>query len=312
MIDEESLFYYIINEEVDSLDNYLNSNNSDYSLSSFPEGFTIFGHFPIPLVSVASFFQCNTCLRRMLEFGISPFQFDFCGSTPIHAAALSNNIEAAELLVSFQLDINLVDSRGSSALHIACQKGYQLFVSFLINCGAELNLVDNRGQTPLFLAASRKFPDIVELLVGFGADYQIKDTFLNSPLHVAIQNGSIQAAFFLLSLGGPSIDMKNQRDSTVLHEAALLGDVDLFKAIMDCGANPTLCNADNLNILHLSVISRQYYMIKHILDGNFVPVESLSRSLLSPLHYAALYGPIECFSLLLFKSAKNINDIRVK
>ena len=162
------------------------------------------------------------------------------------------------------------------------------------------------------MAISNGHLDIVELLVSFGADYHINDAFLNSPLHVAIQKGSIQAAFFLLSLGGPSIDMKNQRDSTVLHEAALLGDLDLFKAIMDCGANPTLCTADNLNILHLSVISRQYYMIKYILDGNFVPVDSLSRSLQSPLHYAALYGPIECFSLLLFKNAKNINDIRVK
>jgi hypothetical protein len=73
--------------------------------------------------------------------------------TPLHQAALSNRVEAAELLIRRGADVNAVASDGGTPLHAAAFLGNEEVVAALVEHGANVNAANQRGQTPLDVAA---------------------------------------------------------------------------------------------------------------------------------------------------------------
>ena len=53
------------------------------------------------------------------------------GMTPLHAAALTGQKEAVELLIEKGTDINAKNNEGLTALHMASQKGHQSIIKLL-------------------------------------------------------------------------------------------------------------------------------------------------------------------------------------
>ena len=49
---------------------------------------------------------------------------DETGNTPLHIAALSNYVDAVDLLLTKDADCNLKNSLGRTPLHLAAEKGY--------------------------------------------------------------------------------------------------------------------------------------------------------------------------------------------
>lgn len=69
--------------------------------------------------------------------------------TPLHAAAMSNQIEIVKLLVQNKADLNMQDKNGVSPLLAALKANNFDIATYLINQNADLNLIDNDKNNAL-------------------------------------------------------------------------------------------------------------------------------------------------------------------
>ena len=80
---------------------------------------------------------------------------DTHGRTPLHLAAMNNNLALVTLLTMFaNININAIDDQGRTALHYATEGKYIELIKFLINCpGINTTIADINNETPLDLAS---------------------------------------------------------------------------------------------------------------------------------------------------------------
>lgn len=88
-------------------------------------------------------------------------------------AAISDQLEVAELLVEFGADVN-IEERGFTALHGAASFGRTRMVEWLLANGANVNALMPYGGTPLHLAAYGGHLPVADLLLQQGADPRIR------------------------------------------------------------------------------------------------------------------------------------------
>lgn len=62
-----------------------------------------------------------------------------------------------------------------------------------------------------------------------------------SPLHVAVRNGNLDIAQFLIEQGA-AVDVRGKNDYTPLHNAAWNGNMDMVKLLLNAGADITARN----------------------------------------------------------------------
>ncbi|EFJ44495.1 hypothetical protein VOLCADRAFT_106351 [Volvox carteri f. nagariensis] len=97
--------------------------------------------------------------ERTLDFNVN--MRDQLQRTALHWAAELGNIEAAELLIDFGIDVKAVECNGRTAVHLAARSGDR----GMLECIMELispeertemiNQADNFGVTPLYLARQK-------------------------------------------------------------------------------------------------------------------------------------------------------------
>lgn len=94
---------------------------------------------------------------------------DFCGETPIMAAAHAGNVKSVELLIENGADVNATDYCGRTALMYAArsytgERGRKI-VTILVEHGIDIDAEDNFGQTVWDYIVDYSRGDIREILV---------------------------------------------------------------------------------------------------------------------------------------------------
>ena len=110
---------------------------------------------------------------------------DEMDNTPLHIAAIYNNVDVAEYLISKGAGIDLKNNHGKTPLHLAIQVDEIKISSFLLTHGAKVDIKDINGMTPLHMAVIRKFYDMAKLLIHHHANINIKNSKGKSPLDLA-------------------------------------------------------------------------------------------------------------------------------
>lgn len=134
-----------------------------------------------------------------------------------------------------------------------------------------LNAQDSRvlfiqlGLTPLAYSVLSGKTEVTLYLLKQGADPNIPNSNWETPLHYASDNSQFTIAKLLLECKA-NCNVQNKEGETPLHNAAYRGDLKMVKLLLSYGASVSIQNA------------------------------SLQRS---PLHYAVMYGNIECIHALL-------------
>ncbi|MDD7914427.1 ankyrin repeat domain-containing protein [Polaribacter ponticola] len=96
----------------------------------------------------------------------------------IHAAVMSNNLEAVKQHIAAGTDINIKDQMsGSTPLISAATFGKTTIVKALIDGKADLSIKNNDGSTALHTAAFFCHVEIVQLFIDAKADKSIKNNF---------------------------------------------------------------------------------------------------------------------------------------
>jgi len=262
------------------------------------------------------------------------------GTTALHAAALSDSIKVAKLLLDSADDArSLIEARGAhglTALHTAASANALKVVDELLKRGA---VVDARhpfaNSTALHFAAEDGHHEIIKVLCDAGADADAATTLGGRPLHAAAQKGHGKAVDALLECGASTETLLNN-DTTPLYLAALEGHAAAARSLVKGGASltPTIQRSkgsasravaaandrndwrpnsepgNGATPLHAAAEHGHVDVVAVLLDAG-APIDDRSMSGVSPLHLASGYERLEVLSLLLEKGATvDIGDMR--
>lgn len=195
------------------------------------------------------------------------------------------------------------------AIHYAAANGNEEFVDILITFGCKLETKFN-GHTPLSLAIQASREGTTELLartkIALNADTSLGS---QSALHLAARR-SFHAGIRILLGAGAFVDIRDQRQSTPLHEAVAVGNLLSVNLLLDNGADLSLRNSVGTSPLRLAA-SRGFNQIVEKLLDHGAEIDAYDASCETPLPYPALVDAILCNKpmtvQLLLQRGANVN-----
>ena len=133
----------------------------------------------------------------------------------IHEAARDGNIDAVEVLLKKDVDINIQDENGVTALMLASQNGHHQIVELLLKEHADINQQNENGVTALMVASLIGHHQVVKLLLKVHSDINTQNENGWTALMVASFNGHHQVVELLLKEHA-DINIQNKNGETAL------------------------------------------------------------------------------------------------
>lgn len=180
-------------------------------------------------------------MRELLKAGANKDTRTTYG-TPLSFAAMTGNVEGADLLLSLGVKTDVPRTDGMTPLILAANAGVTPIVTTLTAKGVDVNTQDDGGETALAEAARNGFLDPAQALVGAGANVNTIDAQGETPLMLAAKNGHADLVRLLLNHGAHPNSTDNQ-GCTALFLSASYGDYpDTIRALLEGGANAKVGN----------------------------------------------------------------------
>ncbi|XP_071094932.1 serine/threonine-protein phosphatase 6 regulatory ankyrin repeat subunit C-like [Haliotis cracherodii] len=152
----------------------------------------------------------------------------------------------------------------------ACEKGDLSRVkSILSDPGANINSMTKGGMTAVMIAAVEGHREVFDLLVRKGADLSLLDNTDASILHFACEGGNIEIVKYVLTQNIVAINSRDDEGTTPIMIAASNGDNGVFDVLVEAGADLSLLNNNEDDILILACEGENIEIIKYLLtQGN--------------------------------------------
>ncbi|XP_033645288.1 transient receptor potential cation channel subfamily A member 1-like [Asterias rubens] len=237
--------------------------------------------------------------------------------TPLHLACQLNLPDMVEAICSHdKIDVNLPGEYGQTPLHYCALSDSLEAAQILLKFKARLCIRDNNGVYVIHCAATHASRKVLQLLLdqaeaaGYTRDIvlKMKDKENNTALHSAVNSGSEEAVRVCIEFGSP-IDVLQEDDSTPLHLAASQGSLPLVKLLLSPPASDTTlsnCDVELMTPLHRAA------MFDHVDVADFLiekgaDVDSVDKTGCSPLLRAVSRGSINTAKLLIGKYGADCN-----
>ena len=190
---------------------------------------------------------------------------DRWGRTPLHAALENGRYKAAMWLVQNRANLNLKTPEGISAYDIIHSRTCLLFLEDLVDQQIH---VDINPQELVSVAIDNNNVDLLEKTLAFRAvNVNHKDKMGRTALHSAVEQKNVLCVKLLLAHGA-NVELKDWRDSSVLHCAAKTGDLEIFRLLLDESVEmrEALNAQDHAghNVVHLSFLHKHYHLVTFI------------------------------------------------
>lgn len=189
------------------------------------------------LMGVAAAKNSTEILSILLDHTMSAGTQDQYGTSPLHVAAVHNCKEAAELIVSRGVDINMnaTTTCGVTAVHSAVSEGHVETLRVLLSHGANPSLRAEDGSSALVAAGCSMKLDAARALLEYDVDVSDFNLDGETILHYAVLDGDMELARKLVDLGIDT-SISSRRGGTALHLAAHKGNADMVRLLLDSRA----------------------------------------------------------------------------
>ena len=211
---------------------------------------------PIVLASALGYADV---LRILLDNGADVHTRITAGMTALHHAAVEGNEDIIRMLIDHGSDVDEADDAGNTALMHAVKGGHMGAIQALTACGAHMDCRNKMGHTIWDHAIDMQTTD---LLVSIISTYRKIKRFASSkltfpvgktPLHVAAIRGDVDKIKCLLDLGADP-QCTDQNGNTYFHVAARDNCIEVLQSFLDT-VDPNQQNAEGNTALHLACYS---------------------------------------------------------
>ncbi len=153
--------------------------------------------------------------------------------------------------------------------------------------------------TALFKAVEIDAAHLVAQALKEGADPNVRDAQGQAPLFVALRGESLKAAEALLADPRVDVDAANAHGETPLMMAAMRGQIDWVRKLLERGAR---LEREGWTPLHYAASGPSAAVVQLLLDRG-AAIDARSPNGSTPLMMAARYGAIDSADLLLARGA---------
>ncbi len=182
-----------------------------------------------------------------------------------------------------QLNTALVDEYGLTPLHLAAMHNDINLIHALIKQGMDPNIVNQKkGETPLMRAAILGSNQAIKALLKSGANIHLKDINGNTALMWAVSSDDLPKTVKLLSKNNSQIDEKNIEGLTPLMRASKRGLIKSVKVLLAKGANPNLLDNQGKSAFTWA-IDGEHPEIAHILLKSGAPGSNVNMLRHTPI-----------------------------
>jgi ankyrin repeat protein len=215
--------------------------------------------------------------------------------TPLISAACCGSLEAVEVLVKENADINAQSSTGNTALMLAIDRGKIDVALYLIKAGADLEVRGQKGWTALHNAASggeKGYKEVAKALLEAGASVDALSETMLTPLHEAAGKSLVDLVALLVEWGA-DVNARDKFNNTALRmcasNAQSFATIDSFKQtvkiLLDAGADINAGTTINTTSLHSVVKWGNIEAVKFMLENRANPnIETKKKEL--PIDFA--------------------------
>ncbi|XP_067653192.1 ankyrin-3-like [Haliotis asinina] len=227
-------------------------------------------------------------VKHILMLHIVDINSRFSDMTPLLLTVKYQTRHMSHLLLESGADPSLVNRDGDNVLHLACKRGYVEIVKHVLKLHTlNINCRGSKGRTPLLLAVEYNRYNVFELLLESGADPSAVNSNGDNILHMACEGESEQIVKHVLRLQTLDINCRGYKGRTALLVAAVYSTYDVFKLLLESGANRSVVDSDGNNILHLASMGEDEKIVKHILKLHVVDINCRGSKGMTPLLLAA-------------------------
>ena len=222
---------------------------------------------------------------------IDPNSQDQSGMTPLHLAALNNQVEVIEALLSESeaVNVNEVDNLFRTPLYLACENSRAEALDALLKHGARHDIRPRNARSLISCAVIRRDPRVLESLLGIeDIDIFFPDMNNWTPVHYAAQLGRMSFLHLFYGLDPSCLTAKDTKGRTPFHIAALWNQIEVVCFCLDIeDFDPNVTDDDGNTALHLAV-RRNYVQMAKLLQAHDVDLNIQNSMGQTPLHLAVI------------------------
>jgi ankyrin repeat protein len=177
----------------------------------------------------------SDCTEYLISHGAEVNVRDMYGYTPLHWAAMFANPKSIKLLLEHGVTIDAKDKKGNTALHYAVQCccdskcGHNEVINILLSYGANVDIKNNDNDTP----------EQVAIIYGRGDFGKLIRTYSRNKLDIfiAAAEGYVDNLKLFLQHTPSITNNRDKHGYTPLHVAAMAGNADCVRILLDAGAD---------------------------------------------------------------------------
>lgn len=189
--------------------------------------------------------KCAKILNTLLIFGADPNIVSKFRGAALHCSAFgvcinSANRQITNTLLLYNANPNLPDKNGKTPVHFAALSDDLETVQMLLRSEGSLNIQSSNGETPLLGAIMRKCQNVITPLLESQADPNLSSTSTTTLAQAIFQDDLNLVGTLLDHNADPNLLDKCK--FSALHSAAKYGNKQIAELLLDRNADPNSTN----------------------------------------------------------------------